>query len=212
MKTRESGMPEEVMWREYFDAEAILGSLKLTASCRDVVEFGCGYGTFTIPAARVVRGTVHALDIEPEMVAATQSKAEAEGLQNVQVCLRDFVCDGTGLPVSSVDYAMLFNILHAEWPERLLRESHRVLAPGGLLGIIHWNHDPTTPRGPPMEIRPHPEQCRDWATKEGFRLLDPGLIELPPHHYGMVLRSPGGCRTERSGAWNVGLSAGGPRP
>lgn len=187
MKTRESGMPDEVMWQEFFEAESILRSLRLTPTCGDVVEFGCGYGTFTIPAARIVPGTVHALDIEPDMVAVTQSKAEAGGLRNVQVCLRDFVCDGTGLPAASMGYAMLFNILHAECPERLLRESYRVLAPSGLLSIIHWNYDPTTPRGPSMEIRPRPEQCRDWAVTEGFRLLDPGMIDLPPYHYGMVL-------------------------
>jgi ubiquinone/menaquinone biosynthesis C-methylase UbiE len=191
MKTRESGMPEEAMWREFFDAEVILRSLGLTPSCRDVVEFGCGYGTFTIPAARIVRGTVHALDIEPDMIAATQTKAEAEGLWNVRVHLRDFVAEGTGLPSASVEYAMLFNILHAEQPERLLRESYRVLAPGGLLGIIHWNYDPATPRGPSMDIRPRAEQCRDWAVEGGFRLIDPGrIVELPPYHYGMTLKRP----------------------
>lgn len=187
MKTRESGMPEETMWQEFFDAEAILRSLKLTPSCRDVVEFGCGYGIFTIPAAQIVRGAVYALDIEPDMLAITQSKAEAASLQNVQVSLRDFVADGTGLPASSVDYAMLFNILHAESPEHLLDEARRILVPGGRLGIIHWNFDSRTPRGPSMEIRPRPEECRDWAIIAGFRLLDPGIINLPPYHYGMVL-------------------------
>ena len=145
------------------------------------------YGTFTIPAARIVCGTVHTLDIEPKMAALTRSKAEAEGLQNVRVHLRDFVTDGTGIPAASADYVMLFNILHAEQPERLLRESHRVLAPGGLLGIMHWNYDPATPRGPSMEIRPRPEQCCDWAVKEGFRLLPPGIVDLPPYHYGIAL-------------------------
>lgn len=187
MKTRESGMPEETMWREFFDAEAILRSLKLTPTCRDVAEFGCGYGTFTIPAARMVRGTVYALDIEPDMVAITRCKADAEDLQNVRVCLRDFVCEGTDLPSSGVDYAMLFNILHAECPEQLLGEAYRILVPGGRLGIIHWNYDCTTPRGPSMEVRPRPEQCRDWAIQHGFRLLAPGIINLPPYHYGMVL-------------------------
>jgi SAM-dependent methyltransferase len=190
MKTRESGMPEEEMWREFFDPEAILQSLMLTPSCRDVVEFGCGYGTFTIPAARIVCGIVHALDIEPDMVAATQSMAEAEGLRNVRAYVRDFVADGTGLPAASMDYAMLFNILHAEQPERLLQEARRILVPHGFLGIIHWNYDPATPRGPSMDIRPRPEQCRDWAVKEGFRSVDPGVIELPPYHYGMVLERP----------------------
>ena len=191
MKTRESGMPEEEMWREFFDAEAILRSLKLTPSCRDVVEFGCGYGTFTIPAARIVRGTVHALDIEPDMVAVTQSKAEAEGLRNVRVCLRDFVSDGTGLPAASVDYAMLFNILHAEQPERAACASaYRILVSRRALG-----HHPLELRShhaarPVDGDSPRPEQCRDWAVKEGFRLLPPGIVSLPPYHYGMTLERP----------------------
>jgi len=187
MKTRESGMPEEEMWREFFDPEAILRLLKLTSSCRDIVDFGCGYGTFTIPAARIVCGTVHSLDVEPDMVSVTQAKADAAGLRNVRTYVRDFVTEGTGLPPSSMGYVMLFNILHAERPDRLLRESLRLLVPGGLLGIIHWNYDPGTPRGPSMEIRPRPEQCHDWAVKEGFRLLPPGIVSLPPYHYGMTL-------------------------
>jgi ubiquinone/menaquinone biosynthesis C-methylase UbiE len=188
MKTRESGMPDESMWTDFFDAETVLRKLGLTSSCGDVVDFGCGYGTFTIPAARMISGTVHALDIEREMVQATAAKAQEAGLQNVKTYLRDFVADGTGLPDASVDYAMLFNILHAERPEMLLREALRVLKPGGKLGIIHWNYDPTTPRGPAMAIRPRPEQCRDWAEQAGFHLLEPGVVDLPPFHYGMAMK------------------------
>jgi len=190
MKTRESGMPDESMWTDFFDAENVLRKLGLTSSCRDVVDFGCGYGTFTIPAARMISGTVHALDIEPEMVQATAAKAQEAGLNNVETCLRDFVAEGTGLPDASVDYVMLFNILHAERPEALLREALRVLKPGGKLGIIHWNYDPTTPRGPAMAIRPRPEQCREWAERAGFTLVTPGIIDLPPFHYGMTLLRP----------------------
>ncbi len=187
MKTRESGMPDEEMWNTFFDAAAILATLGLTAACRDVLEFGCGYGTFTLPAARVVSGTVHALDIDPDMITHTQAKADAEGLGNVRCEVRDFVRDGTGLSRESVDFVMLFNILHAEDPACLLRESHRLLTPTGMLGIIHWNYDSSTPRGPSMHIRPRPEQCRDWAVQGGFRLMPPGILNLPPYHYGMTL-------------------------
>jgi len=41
-----------------------------------------------------------------------------------------------------------------------------------------------------MNIRPQPEQCRGWAEDAGFRLLAPGLVDLPPYHYGMVLERP----------------------
>ena len=187
MKTRESGMPDENFWSTFFAPEQVLAKLGLSGRCRDVVDFGCGYGTFTIPAARIVRGVVYALDIEPEMVAQTDQKARAAGLANVRASQRDFVADGTGLPDALVDYAMLFNILHAEQPLILLREAYRVLVPSGIVGIMHWNYDPATPRGPSMAIRPRPQQCRLWAEQCGLRLQGPEWIDLPPYHYGIVL-------------------------
>ncbi len=190
MKTRESGMPDESMWSGFFSPGQTLAKLGLTSTCRDVVDFGCGYGTFTIPAARKVRGTVYALDIEAEMVEATECKAGEAGLTNVRVERRDFVADGTGLPEASVDYVMLFNILHCERPHMLLREAFRVLTHGGRLGIMHWNYDPTTPRGPSMDIRPCPGQCREWAEQVGFQLAVHGRIDLPPYHYGWVMSKP----------------------
>ena len=145
MKARESGMPSEETWEGFFKPEESLAKLGLTANCGDVADFGCGYGTFTIPAARIVTGTVHALDIESEMVAATRAKVEAADLKNVVVHLRDFVVDGSGLPDNAIEYAMLFNILHAEEPLSLLSEAWRILMPWGKLAIMHWNYDPTTP-------------------------------------------------------------------
>ncbi len=187
MKVRESGMPDEQMWATFFDAPAILTTLGLTDPQADIAEFGCGYGTFTVAAAARTTGTVFALDLEPPMIEATQAKARAMCLNNVQVLLRDFVAQGTGLQDNSVSYAMLFNILHAENPVALLREAHRVLRPGGKVGVIHWNYDASTPRGPDMAIRPRPEQCQAWTRQAGFDLLVP-LVGLPPYHYGMVGR------------------------
>jgi len=152
-----------------------------------VVEFGCGYGTFTLPAARLCRGIIHAFDIDPAMVERVRGKAVQEGLANILCQVRDFVSNGTGLPEGAANYAMLFNILHAECPEVLLREARRVLRPGGRLGIIHWNHDPSTPRGPSMSIRPRPEQLRAWAESEGFWDAIGGIIDLPPYHYGLCM-------------------------
>lgn len=81
------------------------------------------------------------------MVSATQAKAKQLGLDNVRCTVRDFVQDGTGLPSASVEYAMLFNILHSENPLGLLQEARRILQPHGRLAVIQWNPDPTTPRG-----------------------------------------------------------------
>ncbi|MBI5090954.1 MAG: class I SAM-dependent methyltransferase [Candidatus Hydrogenedentes bacterium] len=187
MKTRESGMPEESMWEQFFDPPAILAKLGVSHLIRDVAEFGCGYGTFTIPVARMVSGTVCAFDIDRDMIQSTQEKVRREGLRNVRLHMRDFVAEGTGLVEASVDLAMLFNILHAERPHVLLQEAYRILRSPGTLAIIHWNYDPTTPRGPSMEIRPKPERCLAWAAEAGFIALTSRPVDLPPYHYGLIL-------------------------
>lgn len=189
-KGRESGMPDESLWASFFDPDGVLDALGCDARCREVVEFGCGYGTFTLPAARRVAGVVHALDIDSEMVATTARRAADAGLSNVRAECRDFLADGSGRPDGSVDFAMLFNILHIEEPVALLREAGRVLAPGGTCGVIHWNYDSSTPRGPSMEIRPRPEQCRAWAEEAGFRFDRFEPLECCPYHYGLVVRRP----------------------
>lgn len=190
MKTRESGMPGERQWKSFFDPPAVLARLGLNARIRDVVEFGCGYGTFTIPAARSVRGVVYAFDIDPAMVKCVRMKAKASGLANVRPRLRDLMERGTGLDDGAVGFVMMFNILHAEEPMVLLHEAFRVLHRRGRLAIMHWNYDPATPRGPSMDIRPRPDQCRAWAHAVGFRLAGPRRIDLPQYHYGIVMIRP----------------------
>jgi ubiquinone/menaquinone biosynthesis C-methylase UbiE len=84
---------------------------------------------------------------------------------------------------------MLFNILHVEEPVVLLSEAFRVLAPGGRAGVIHWKHDPATPRGPSLAIRPPAAKCRAWAETCGFRLVrDEDLC--CSWHWGMLLERP----------------------
>ena len=186
MKTRESGMPLEDVWNGFFDPHAILQKLELTDQCNQILEFGCGYGIFTIPAAQTCRGTVHSLDIDDEMLATTKAKVESAELHNVELQKRDFVNEGSGLDDGSVDYVMLFNILHADERLALLNEAKRVLKDNGKLAVIHWNYDPSTPRGPSMSIRPRPDDCRTWAESLGFTTQPTGCIDLPPYHYGFV--------------------------
>jgi SAM-dependent methyltransferase len=190
MKVHDSGMPNEGQWESYFEPGVALDRLGLAAGIGNVVEFGCGYGTFTRPAATRARGIVYAFDIEPEMVAIVATKASESGLGNILAQVRDFMDAGTGLPDCHADYAMLFNILHAEKPLAMLGEALRVLRPGGILGIMHWIYDPSTPRGPSLNIRPRPEQCEAWAVAAGFEGTGPGTIDLPPYHFGMAMRKP----------------------
>jgi len=185
MKVRESDMPDVELWHTFFNPEKILDALEFAGDIRDAVDLGCGYGTFAVPAARRIPGTLHGFDMEPSMIEASKRLAEQNDIGNIRLYLRDFMVDGTGLPDASVDYVMLFNILHAEDPVGLLSEAFRILNAGGTAGIMHWNHDPETPRGPPMDIRPRPADCRRWLEEAGFA-IEKAHIDLPPYHYGIL--------------------------
>jgi ubiquinone/menaquinone biosynthesis C-methylase UbiE len=188
MKGRESGMPDEVYWASFFDTEAVIETLlRSAAELGNVVEFGCGYGTFTLAAARRTRGIVTALDIEPEMVATVRKKTQALEIPNIRAELRDFVGHGSGLSTGTQQHAMIFNLLHLEQPVALLQEAHRVLQQGGELSVMHWRSDIPTPRGPSLSIRPTPEQCHAWMTEAGFHDIE--LIDLQascPFHFGLL--------------------------
>ncbi len=190
MKGRESGMPEEAYWNSFFDVEAALDVLLGPPGVSGhALEFGCGYGTFTLPAARRISGSLRALDIEPALVAEVQRKAGAEGINNVHAELRDFVADGSGVKSASLAHAMIYNLLHLDHPVALLREAHRVLSPGATLSVIHWRSDIPTPRGPSLAIRPTPEQCREWMAAAGFHAIESVDLQMCcPFHFGLLAR------------------------
>jgi SAM-dependent methyltransferase len=180
-------MPPTQMWESFFDPAGILDAFGCRALRGDAVEFGCGYGTFTVDLAGRVSGTVYALDVDPDMVNATATRVQQAGARNVVVEHRDFVSAGSGRPDRSVATVLLFNILHMEDPVALFRESRRILCEGGTASVIHWRDDIDTPRGPPLDIRPTPDQCRVWAQQAGLRFA--GMRGLPesPWHWGLLL-------------------------
>lgn len=181
-------MPEESWWASFFDTERALDALLgYGAQQGDVVEFGCGYGTFTLPVALRTKGSVTALDLEPDLTALVRQKAAKSQLNNIRVIQCDFMADGTGLDSDSQSHAMIYNLLHLEDPVALLREAHRVLGSGGALSVMHWRSDIPTPRGPSLVIRPRPEQCARWIADAGFAKVEWVNLELAcPYHFGLV--------------------------
>lgn len=180
-------MPDCNQWESFFDSGEVVDALGCAELPGHIVEFGCGFGTFTLPVARRTNGIVHAVDIDPEMIARVTSF----GLTNIAPLERDFIADGTGLPDAIAVHAMVFNILHVEDPVGILREAYRVLVPGGRISIIHWRSDIETPRGPALEIRPSPKQCLSWGADAGF--VGGQIVEIShaaPWHYGLLLIKP----------------------
>lgn len=185
MEIRESGMPDQFMWSRFFDPVDILKTIGLS---KDVADFGCGHGTFTITAARIVSGRVYAIDIDPEMTTAVKDKMLNNPVNNVETIQRDILDEGSGLADESVDYVLLFNVPHTQYPVKLLKEAYRVLRKNGCVAIINWNLDPKAPRGPPMEMRPSLEQCVEWCVKLGFDPISKKVYAFKPYHYGLVMK------------------------
>ena len=178
-------MPEEKLWETFFKPEDILLKMGMFLKVKDAADFGSGYGIFTIPAAKIVSGKVYAVDVEKQLLDLLENKAKRFRLKNIKTLHRDIDSEGCGLESESMDYVMLFNILHGNRQGKIIKEAYRILKTNGTAGIIHWNYDPATPRGPPMELRLKPEEIIKKAEDTGFKLK--ARHDLKPYHYGLVM-------------------------
>jgi SAM-dependent methyltransferase len=192
MLIRESGMPAQAYWETFFNVPLILDAFGFDSDLAPgpIAELGCGYGTFTIPLAQRLSVPIHALDVDPAMVATTAARAAAAGLAHVHASVRDVFTAGFGLPPATCSAVLLFNILHAEDPVRLLRAARETVRPGGQIAVIHWRSDLPTPRGPSLAIRPTAAQLLAWADTATGLVLPPTPLDLPPWHFGLKLLRP----------------------
>ncbi len=96
-----------------------------------VLEIGCGTGIISLGISGHAL-SVTGVDISPRMIEMAKAKALSEKITNV-----DFqTYDGYSLPFgdNSFDRVLLFNLLHiVKEPDSILKESRRLLKPGGLL-------------------------------------------------------------------------------
>jgi len=115
-----------------FKPEKELNKLNIEEG-RKILDYGCGIGSYTLPAASLVgkEGRVYALDKQPSAIKRVEEKAQMEGFSNIDTILSD---EGTGLPGESVDIILLYGVLpEIKSKESLLRELYRVLKPNGYL-------------------------------------------------------------------------------
>ncbi len=98
-----------------------------------VVDFGCGSGTYTIPAARIVgeQGKVYALDKDEKVLDELMQKARSAGLGNVE---RGHTSGEPKFELAdeSADVVLLYDVFHSHYfpgaddRKRLLDEVYRI--------------------------------------------------------------------------------------
>ena len=130
-----------------------------------VLDFGCGDGHYTIPAAKVVGrgGLVYAQDKEKKALDEVIKKAKAEGLKNIKVMKTkgELKID---LDDESLDAVLLYDVLHyhdIKERQKIYGEVHRILKNGALLSVFPRHHE--------EEMQLELEEVKQEVRKAGFR-------------------------------------------
>jgi len=110
---------------------------------QSILDFGCGSGTYTIPAAKLVRrnGRIYALDVNQGALEKLSRKAEKEGLDNIVTLLSSGDVD---IPIENetLNHVLLIDVLQEiSDKDTLLEEVHRILKPDGLMAVYPMHID-----------------------------------------------------------------------
>ncbi len=154
-----------------------------------VVDLGCGYGFFAIPAAKIVGpgGKVIGVDVDSEWLGQLRENGEREGLGNIEIVLgraeETIPCRGCA------DVVFLGMVLHDfEDPARVLANVSLMLKPGGTLADLDWKKE-YRGIGPPSSIRFDEAKATRMMEEKGFELVS--ALDQGPYHYLMLARRPG---------------------
>jgi SAM-dependent methyltransferase len=187
---RNTAQPDRDWWSALWgDPETTLRTLGVEG-CGSLADVCCGDGHFTRAAAELVDGSVYAIDLDGELLAALEARMDDTDGRVVTV-----EGDATALPEllpERVEYVLLANTFHGIPEKTAFAEDVReVLDPGGRFAVINWiDEQPAEtpvldePRGPPAELRMAPEETVAAVESAGFRASE--TVTVSPHHYAVV--------------------------
>ncbi|MCK4689786.1 MAG: class I SAM-dependent methyltransferase [Candidatus Marinimicrobia bacterium] len=122
-----------------------------------VIDFGAGYGHYTLPGAKVVgeAGIIYAVDKDKKPLSAINKKASKYGITNIITIENS---DGVTLTFESesIDAVLLFDILHyleKNKRRKLYQEIHRVLRSNKLLSLYPRHIKDDHPAGEFKDLR-----------------------------------------------------------
>ena len=117
---------------------------------QSVLDFGCGAGHYTIPAAKLVgnAGKVYALDKDREVLNQLTQTAESEGLKNIVQIAVQSQWSRINLEDQSIDAMLLYDVLHymeSERRRRVYAFAFRILKTGAIISVYPKHHKSDEP-------------------------------------------------------------------
>ncbi|HCF58468.1 MAG TPA: SAM-dependent methyltransferase [Myxococcales bacterium] len=174
--------PERAEWQR---PDAVIKALGLKRG-QTVAEIGAGPGYFSLRLAKAVgpRGTVFAVEVEPQIIGVLRERIVAAEARNVVPVLG--LDDDPLLPPKSCDLVLMVNALHhVEERRAYLKRLARSLKPEGRLVVVDF-HKRDTPVGPGLGHRLAREEAVRDARAARFELASES--ELLEYQYFLVLK------------------------
>jgi ubiquinone/menaquinone biosynthesis C-methylase UbiE len=181
-------------WSKIFDdpgrdpwqkPQALIAALNVLPGMR-VADLGAGTGYFShyLSAAVGNKGTVYAVDTEPNLVVHLRERAEQEKTANVVPVLAS--PDNPRLPVASIDLILVVDTYHhIDGRRAYFRRLRRSLTPRGRVAIVDWQKR-DLPVGPPPIHKLAGEQVVDEMRAAGYVVVDePDVL---PYQYVLIFR------------------------
>ena len=164
---------------------ALVEALELRpGACVADLGAGTGYMSRHLAAAVGPRGTVLAVDTEPNLVVHLRARAEREGTANVVPVLAS--PDNPRLPTGMVDLVLVVDTYHhLDDRLRYLRALREALRPGGRVAIVDW-HERPLPVGPPPEHKLARARVLAEMDEAGYALV--GEPDVLPYQYFLIFR------------------------
>lgn len=152
-----------------------------------IADLGAGEGTLSLMLAQRAKHVI-AVDSSPRMVEYGTALAERNNIKNLTFLCGDMEALPAEIHADSVDLVFIHQALHhALHPDIALRQSFRILKPGGRIAMLDLvKHDYEAARELYADVWPGFSQVElvDMLTAAGFRHIDVAVVDRsadPPH-------------------------------
>ncbi|RKD24506.1 methyltransferase type 11 [Ammoniphilus oxalaticus] len=172
--------------RKALPPKKLLGMLAIQEN-DDILDLGAGTGYFSLPAATMTKGTIYALDVEPQMLEMLKERSAEQGVVNIQFI--EGKIEELPLADALVDHVIASYVLHEIDPLSAgLTEIHRALKKGGKCLCLEWEKKETE-QGPPLHHRIHSSDLQQAMEAAGFTIIEKSFPT--DQHYILIAQKNG---------------------